>query len=326
MTSGLTVLLTGAQGFIGTPLTLALLDAGYAVRCASRAKSSALRHSIHCSEVLIPSIGSETDWTTALRGVDLVVHLAARVHVMKPTAADRERFYETNVLGTAGLAEAAAASGVRRFVLLSSVKVNGESTTRDSFRADNAPHPQDEYGASKLQAEERLFAIAKNSKMEAVAIRSPLVYGPGVKANFLKLMSWVYRGIPLPFGFVDNRRSMISVWNLCDLIKRVVELPTVSSGVLMASDDDDLSTPDLIRWLARGMGRPTRLLGVPIRLLNAVGLAIGKSGEIMRLCSSLTVDISETKRQLNWTPPLSVDEGLARTAQWYLEEVRAGRA
>jgi nucleoside-diphosphate-sugar epimerase len=309
------VLITGSSGFVGRSLLSRLTDAE--VRCAVRAQPA--EESRHDWRV-VGSIDGRTDWRRALEGVDCVVHLAARVHVMRPTAADRHCFYETNVAGTERLAAQAAAQGVRRFIYLSSIKVNGESTQRQPFRAEDAPAPCDDYGISKWQAEQRLFEIAQRFEMEAVAIRPPLVYGSGVRANFLRLMRWVNAGIPLPLGAVQNRRSMVSVWNLCDLIATLAFARTVSSGVLMVSDGVDMSTPDLVCRLAAAMGRKARLLPLPTALLERMAAVLGKKDEVVRLCGSLTVDISETERRIGWRPPLPVEEGLERTVHWFLAE------
>jgi UDP-glucose 4-epimerase len=243
---------------------------------------------------------------------------------MDPTANDIKLFHETNVLGTARLASAASEFGVKQFIFLSSIKVNGESTAAVAFSATDTPRPLDHYGISKWQAEQKLFEIAAKSQMKVVAIRPPLVYGPGVRANFLRLLSWVHNGIPLPLGSIHNKRSLVSVWNLCDLIKRAIDTHALRSGVLLVSDGIDLSTPELIRLIARAMRRSPRLLSAPKGVLRLVGAMTGKSAEVARLCGSLTVDISATKNQLGWIPPVSVDEGLARTVRWFLNDV-AGR-
>lgn len=311
------VLLTGSTGFVGRTLLNALrnIEIRRALRSAETTSAE--------ESVIVGDIGASTQWAAALAGVDCVVHLAARVHVMRPTRGDGRLFRDTNVQGTQALASAAAANGVKRFIFLSSVKVNGEATYDRPFTAADEAKPVDDYGTSKSEAETNVFEIAAKSSMEAIVIRPPLVYGPGVKANFLRLMSWVHKGIPLPLGAIRNQRSMVSVWNLCDLIKQTIEIPSVKSGVLMVSDGEDLSTPDLIRRLAVAMGRSARLVSVPESLLKVAGALTGKSAEIARLRGSLTVDISETKRQLGWTPPLSVDEGIARTVRWYLNEANA---
>lgn len=307
------VLVTGPTGFVGRTLLTKLVP--LEIRCALR--SPLIEDSEHES-LVVGSIDGQTNWHEALDGVDCVVHLAARVHIMHPTSQDKHRFYETNVAGTERLATQAAAAGVRRFVYLSSIKVNGESTQQQPFRSDDKPNPQDDYGISKWQAEQALFDIAQGSGMEAIAIRSPLVYGPGVRANFLRLMRWIHGGVPLPLGAVDNQRSMVSVWNLCDLIVRLTDVPLIRSGVLMVSDGKDLSTPELVRRIARAMGRKSRLVPLPVSLLRVLGSGLGKKDEVARLCSSLTVDISETQRQVNWAPSMSIDEALDRTVRWFV--------
>ncbi|MDY6947710.1 MAG: sugar nucleotide-binding protein, partial [Pseudomonadota bacterium] len=198
---------------------------------------------------------------------------------------------------------------------------NGEATSRDdAFTADDRPQPEDEYGRSKWRGEQRMFEIAAQRGMEALAIRSPLVYGPEVRANFLRLMQLVHRGIPLPLGAVDNRRSMISVWNLCDLIAHAARATSTGSAVLMASDGEDLSTAQLIRYLAAAMSRRPRLIAVPPALLNLMGRLTGKQAEVSRLTGSLRVDCSAVQLRLQWRPPLSVQEGIERTARWFVAE------
>jgi UDP-glucose 4-epimerase len=267
----------------------------------------------------VGDINQYTDWSVALNDVECVVHLAGLAHVMKPTAEDERRFYEVNVLGTERLAFAAANQGVRRFVFLSSVKVNGESTFDQPFTASDPCNPSDDYGKSKYRAEQVLFDIAKKTGMEVIVIRPPLIYGPGVRANFLKLLSWVYGGIPLPLGCVKNARSLVSVWNLCDLIRTIIEVPRIASGVLMVSDGVDLSTPSLIKHIARAMNKVPRLMTIPVPILKLAGTLAGKSAEVSRLCGSLAVDISDVKQQLCWTPPLSIEEGMSQTAKWYMK-------
>lgn len=310
------VLITGTTGFVGRHLLSTLSN--WQVRIALRRASAAVSDAFE--KVVVGDIDQYTKWSMAITDVDCIVHMAGLVHVMTPTADDQRHFYEVNVLGTQRLATAAAECGVKRFVFLSSVKVNGEATFGKPYSATDSANPSDDYGISKHQAEQVLFDVAKKSGMEVIVIRSPLVYGPGVKANFLRLLSWVYAGIPLPLGRVKNVRSLVSVWNLCDLIRVVIEAPTVASGVLMVSDGAGLSTPELIRKLAQAMGKAPRLLSVPVCLLKLTGALALKSAEVSRLCGSLEVDISETKHKLRWSPPLSVDEGLSRTVRWYLEQ------
>jgi nucleoside-diphosphate-sugar epimerase len=248
-----------------------------------------------------------------------VVHLAARAHILHDSGA--ALYVETNAEGTLRLADESARAGVRRFLYLSSVKVNGEATVGRGYTSSDEPHPLDDYGKSKWSAEMYVRRIAASSAMEAVIVRPPLVYGPGVRANFLRLMRMVDSGWPLPLGAIDNRRSLVSIWNLCDFLTRVLEHPMAPNRTWMVSDGDDLSTPDLIRRLGHAMGKRVRFIPVPIRVLKLIGALTGKKAELDRLCGSLTVDMTQSCRDLEWTPPLSVDESLARTVQWY----RSGR-
>lgn len=323
MSAMMRVLVTGGTGFVGSALCDVLAQRGYLVRVATR-KDVQSRTSV-AEEVVVGDIAATTEWRMALSDVDTVIHAAARVHVLHDSPANADAYMETNARGTERLAAACARAGVRRFVYLSSIKVNGEATTDRPFTAFDPPAPVDNYGISKLSAEQALLGIAATSDMEVVIIRPPLVYGPGVRANFLRLMSWVHGGMPLPLGAVNNLRSMVSVWNLCDLIRHSIEVSAMTSGVFMVSDGMDLSTPELIRGLARAMKIRARLISVPLPMLRIGGSLVGKRGEISRLLGSLQVDISATCNILNWTPPLSVDAGLARTTRWYLDE-RKSRA
>lgn len=314
------VLITGATGFIGRELTSAA--GSFRLRAALR---SGPVPGLAAEPVVVGEIDGRTDWTRALAGIDYIVHLAARVHVMNPTAADRAEFERTNVVGTEHLAIAAAGAGVKRFVFLSSVKVNGEMTVNRAFRADDPPRPLDDYGRSKLEAERRLLKIDAESGMRVAIIRPPLVYGPGVRANFLRLLSWAARAAPLPLASVENARSVVSVWNLCDLICSLLKRQEAIGGVFMVSDGEDISTPELIRRLASSMHRPVRLFPVPLGLLRTIGMLTGKSAEVKRLCESLAVDMSDTLAHLDWSPPVTLEQGLDLTARWYLHETRTGR-
>lgn len=328
------VLVTGAAGFVGSALLPTLmLDSSRQIVATVRDRATSrqpMATTAGHTSIAVGDIGPATDWCAALSGVDAVVHLAARVHVMRDTAHDSwAQFQRVNVDATVNLARQAAASGTRRFVYLSSVKVNGESTPPGRpFRASDEAAPRDAYGRSKQQAELALQALASDSGMHVVSIRPPLVYGPGVRANFLRLLATIERGLPLPLGAVCNARSMVSVWNLCDLIRTAIDAPCLTASVLMVSDGEDLSTPQLIRRIAGFMGRPSRLLRLPVPVLRAVGRLAGKTDQVSRLCDSLTVDIAPTQRELQWTPPMSVDDALRATAQWYLLErhAAAGRA
>ena len=213
-----------------------------------------------------------------------------------------------------------AEAGVRRLVFLSSVKVNGEATAERPYSGLDAPQPQDAYGVSKYEAERFALQAGERSGMEVTIVRAPLMYGPGVRANFLRLMHWVDRERPLPLGAVENRRSLLGLWNLCDLIRVLLTHPAAPGQVWMVSDGEDVSTPELIRRMARTMNRRARLIPVPPGLLRMMGSLLGRRAEVARLCGSLTVDMSSTRDRLGWSPPVSLDEGLERTVRWYRSE------
>jgi UDP-glucose 4-epimerase len=258
----------------------------------------------------------------ALRDLDVVIHLAARAHILHDSSANSNLYIETNVRGTERLADASADAGIRRFVFLSSIKVNGEETIDHAYTTDDEAQPRDAYGSSKWHAEQRVREIAKRTGMEAVIVRPPLVYGPGVRANFLRLLRWVDRELPLPLGAIENSRSLVSIWNLCDLLVRVLEHPRAPGHSWMVSDGEDLSTPELIQCLARAMKRRVRLAPIPIGVLTLFGVLAGRRAEVARLCGSLTVNIEHTCRELEWAPPMKVDEAIDRTVTWYLSEGR----
>jgi nucleoside-diphosphate-sugar epimerase len=256
-----------------------------------------------------------------LTGVDVVIHCAARVHVMADAALNPlEAYRAANTLATARLAAHAAASGVRRFIFVSTIKVNGETTLgRGPFTATDAPSPQDPYGQSKLEAEQALIALAEYSSMEVSIIRPPLVYGPGVKANFRTLMRALDRGLPLPCGALHNRRSMISVQNLADLIVHCIDAPG-AAGITLARDQEQPTTSELMSELARALGRPPRLLPVPAAWLRTAGKLMGRGAWVSRLCDPLEVDLAQAAIRLGWQPPVSLKEGLRLTAQAYHKE------
>jgi len=274
-------------------------------------------------KVVVGDIDATSDWAAALEGVDAVIHTAARVHVLHGGAPLADLYAKTNEHGTQCLADAAMRAQVRRFVFLSSVKVNGEESGGRSYTALDAPRPQDAYAISKWHAEQGLMRSAADSSMEAVVVRSPLVYGPGVRANFLRLMRWVDRGWPLPLGAVRNRRSLVNIWNLCDLLIHLLEHPSASGRTWMVSDGEDLSTADLLRRIGSAMARPVRLFPVPVGVLQLCASLVGRRAEISRLSGSLAIDITRTRAELEWSPPVTVDEALARTVEWYLGEGRS---
>lgn len=305
--------MTGATGFVGSRLCERLINDGWQIR-------RALRRAGEQDGVVVGDLGPETDWSTALKDIDTVVHIAAHVRVMKETSADSlAEFRRVNVQGTLALAKQAAQVGVRRFFFISTIKVNGERTApHQPFCADDVPAPQDAYGISKMEAEQGLRALATEIGMEVVVIRPTLVYGPGVKANFLNMMRWLYRGVPLPFGAIHNRRSLVALDNLVDLIVTCIDHPAAANQTFLVSDGEDLSTTELLRRMGFALGRPARLLPVPSWLLEAGANRLGKKSLSQRLCGSLQVDISKTRDLLNWTPPVSVDEALRKTAEDFL--------
>ena len=315
------VLVTGATGFVGRSLCETLSRQGHLVRAALR--SDRLLPACITEHVVVGDICATTRWETVLDGVDAIVHLAARAHILDDNPSNEHLYLDVNLHGTECLAKAAARVGVKRFVFLSSVKVNGEGAGARPYTALDVPHPEDAYGKSKWLAEQAVVQVAEQSGMRAAIVRAPLVYGPGVRANFLRLLRCVDRQIPLPLGAIRNRRSLVSVWNLCDLLTNLLKNSTPSGVAWMVSDGADLSTPALIRGLGRAMGRRVRLLPVSPRILYAGGLLVGRKAEVGRLCGSLAVDISSTRERLSWSPPLSVEEGLARTVSWYLSEGRS---
>lgn len=314
------ILVTGANGFVGRSLCAALVSSGQTVVAATRHALS--ESGPHISNFQISTLTADTNWQGGLQGCDAVVHLAARVHVMADTATDPlTEFRRVNVEGTLNLARQAVAVGVRRFVFISSIKVNGESTPLgQAFAADDVADPQDPYSISKHEAELGLRRLAAESGMEVVIIRPPLVYGPGVKANFQSMMRWLKRGVPLPLGAIHNKRSLVALDNLVDLIITCLDHPAAANQTFLVSDGEDLSTTELLQRLGLALGRPARLLPVPTLLLKAGAAVLGRRDMAQRLCGSLQVDITKARTLLGWTPPISVDEGLRRTAQGFLHE------
>jgi nucleoside-diphosphate-sugar epimerase len=314
------VLVTGANGFIGSALCKHFEQHGIAVRRAVRTGAPALAG----STVAVGDVGPATDWSEALSGVDAVVHLAARVHVMRDAAADPlAEFRRVNAEGTRRLAQMAAQAGVRRMLLVSSVKVNGEGAERPYTEAVS-PRPGDPYGISKWEAEQALTEIGGRSAMQWSILRPPLVYGPGVGGNFLALLAAVARGLPLPVGAIHNRRSLIYVGNLVDAIRVCLVYPRAANELFLVSDGEDLSSPDLVKRLAVAMDRQARIVSVPLWLLRAAGILAGRQAAVGRLTGSLSVDIARLRGALGWRPPCAVNEGLRNTARWYLESRHQG--
>jgi nucleoside-diphosphate-sugar epimerase len=310
------VLVTGANGFVGAALVQQLLADELATEIVATVRSSVCDFPTGVERMVVGGIDEANDWRDALTGCEVVVHLAARVHVMQEAAADPlEEFRRVNVQGTLNLARQAATAGVRRFVFVSSIKVNGEATQlRQPFTADDAPAPLDAYGVSKMEAEQGLREIARQTGMEVVIIRPPLVYGPVVKANFAAMMRWLKRGVPLPLGAIYNQRSLVALDNLVDLILTCLTHPAAANQTFLVSDGEDVSTTELLRRMGQAMGKPARLLPVPASWLKVAAGLVGKGDVAQRLCGSLQVDISKTRELLGWVPPVSLDEGLRRAA------------
>lgn len=307
-------LVTGASGFVGRALCARLAASGVEIVPAVRSKHG-LPH-----EVVIGNLNASTNWQPGLTGCDAVIHLAARVHVMEEAAGDPLALYrETNTEATLNLARQAVDAGVQRFVFLSSVKVNGEFTEAGQpFTAEDVPAPQDPYGVSKHEAEQLLRQIAAETGMEVVIIRPPLVYGPGVKANFESMMRWLARGVPLPLAAVtQNRRSLVALDNLVDLIVTCLHHPAAANQTFLVSDGEDLSTAQLLKRMGAAMGHPARLFYLPPALLKLGAAVLNKPGIYQRLCGSLQLDIAKTRQLLGWVPPVSVDEGLRRAAEGF---------
>ena len=302
-------LVTGANGFLGSAVLTALEKSDIPVRGAVR--------NLARSHVAVGDIGADTNWKSALEGVDTIVHTAARVHVVNDSATDPlAEFRKVNTEGTLNLAKQAASAKVKRFVFISSIKVNGESTVLGKpFTADDEPAPEDPYGISKWETEIGLRQLEAETDMEVVVIRPPLVYGPGVKGNFNSLIRWVNSGLPLPLGSVHNKRSMVALDNLVDLIVTCVEHPAAANQTFLVGDGEDLSIAELLKRTGMALGKNARLFPFPVSLLNTAALLLGKKDVALRLLGSLQVDVSKTRTQLDWEPPISVDEGLNRVAE-----------
>ena len=312
------ILVTGATGFIGTQLSETLANSGHEVRYTARAlapNSSATPEIVSCD---LESADNLDHLTT---GCDAIIHLAGRAHVMSDNPATSESLYfSANVDVTRRLAQSAARAGVKRMILISSVKVNGESTTIDApFTSQDTPNPQDPYGRSKTQAEQVLWDVASTSELEGVVIRPPLVYGPGVRANFASLIGIVNRGMPLPLGSIHNKRSFVAIDNLIDCIATALRSSNAVGQTFLVSDGNDLSTPELIRYIASALHKSPTLFPFPPVLLKLAATSAGKRSAYDRLCGSLTVDIALTKQKLSWTPPFTVQDSLQRTVDAFIQ-------
>ena len=309
----MSILITGATGFIGHALSLHLESHNYSIRRTFRPHFSSKYESLIKSDsVAIDDINANTDWTAALSGINCVIHCAARAHVMNDTEFKVLNTYRSiNVEGTRHLAEQAAANGVTRFIFLSSIKVNGERTSGAlRFTRNDRAQPEDPYAVSKWEAEQVLHEISARTGLDLVIIRPPLVYGHGVKGNLARMVNLVRSGLPLPFGAINNQRSLIGIDNLLDLLQRCVEHPQAPGNTFLASDGEDLSTPELLARMAKAMHRSSCLFPMPLSILRIIAKAAGKASEIDRLVGSLRIDDSDTREILDWLPPISIDAGI----------------
>ena len=320
------VLVTGAGGFVGSALVRQLVAAGHKV-CAiirnpdtkrsglNRIEHPALKYSV------VGDVNAQTNWADSIEGAEVVVHLAARVHVMRQRSPDPlSEYRSTNVFGTRRLAEAAVQASTRRFIFVSSAGVHGMATHNGQrFCETDEPRPHDAYTISKLEAELLLKELAVKSGMEYVILRPPLIYGPGNPGNFFRLIQFIDRGIPLPLASIRNDRSLIYLGNMVDAILICLSHPGAANKIYLVSDGEDISTPELITRLAHAMGKPTPLFPCPAVLLSFVGRLLGKTDEISRLLDSLAVDSSKIRSELGWKPSASLDQGLVETARWFLQ-------
>lgn len=312
------VFLTGITGFVGRAVSERLLSDGHQVLAPVRGSVQDFPgvQTTHFADFVTH------DWAADLAAQQVVVHCAARVHVMSEDSMDPlADFRQVNVEGTLSLARAAARVGVKRFIFISSIKVSGEATEPDlPFTADGAARPLDPYGITKYEAEQQLQTLASETGMEVTIIRPVLVYGPGVKANFLSMMEWLSKGVPLPFGALTNKRSLVALDNLVDLIVTCLEHPSAVNEVFLVSDGEDLSTTELLRLTAKALGKSARLIPVPAWMISTAAQLLGKPAIAQRLCGSLQVDIEKTRVLLGWRPPVSIDEALYKTTRDYLEK------
>lgn len=315
------ILITGASGFVGQALVRQLVAEGHHhLRAALRPTATLPADSSTLEKVIVEELAPDTNWSAALEDMEAVVHCAARVHVMNETAGDPlSEFRRTNVEGTLALARQAQQAGVRRFIFISSIKVNGEETQPGRpFTADDTPAPADPYGISKMEAEQALRELARNGTMEVVVIRPVLVYGPGVKANFLSMIRWLDKGIPLPLGGItSNRRSLVALDNLVDLICVCLSHPDAAGQVFLVSDGEDLSTTAMLRRISLALGKSPFLPSIPASWLMLAARMMGRPGIAQRLCGSLQVDISKNRDLLGWTPRTTVDAAFQKTVEAY---------
>lgn len=313
------ILITGVNGFVGKPLSMYLVAHGYKVLGAVRTNNFLNLFNVPFEIKVIGDINNSTDWKNCLVGIDCVIHLANIAHIISEQPNDSIAFTKVNTEGTLNLAYQAVAEGVKRFIFISSIKVNGESTiVGQSFNHNSKPTPVDSYGLSKFNAEIGLRSLANITGLEVVIIRPPLIYGPGVKANFLNMMQWVARGIPLPFGAIQNQRSMLGIDNLINFIELCLTHPDAAGQTFLVSDDCDVSTTELLEEISYAMLRPSRLLPIPQYFIEKFLILFGHRKISEKLCGSLQLDISLAKTLLSWKPPYSFKNQLKKTVLNYL--------
>ncbi|MFL2780608.1 MAG: NAD-dependent epimerase/dehydratase family protein [Rhodospirillales bacterium] len=311
------ILITGATGFIATPLIRALREQGHILSGTTR-KTGVFSGTNGIPLHKVPEISENTDWSNIISGAEVVIHLAARVHIMKDQSRNPiEAFRRVNTLGTKSLALQAANAGIKRFIFLSTVKVAGETSPIDGFKESGPISPNDPYSISKYEAEQELLKIAQSSSMEVVIIRPPLVYGPNVKGNFLSLLKLAKKNYPLPLNSINNKRSLIFVDNLTDAITKAVDHPKAANKIFFLSDEENLSTTELINKISRAFGTKARIFNIPQKYLILLGKITGNTAIIKRLTQTLTVDSTRIKSDLNWSPPFQSDVGIEKTVNWY---------
>ena len=315
------VLVTGATGFVGRALVAQLVELGH-VEVLALTRQAPADPVAGAKYLPGGDLTSETQWQPALAGVHVIVHTAARAHMLNDRVVDQlAEFRRVNVTGTLRLADQAAATGVRRFVFVSSIGVTGvRSAPGKVFSEADKPNPHNAYALSKWEAEQGLLRIAEETGMDVVIIRPPLVYGPNAPGNFGSLMRWLKRGVPLPLGAINNQRSLVALGNLVDLIVTCLTHPAAANQTFLVSDGEDISTTELLRRMGAALGQPARLIPVPVSVLKLGAALVGKPDLAQRLCGSLQIDMSKTQKLLGWCPPFSVDEGLKKAAEGYLRE------